>query len=509
MPLIAPTLLLLHAFPAIAATGEVPLAPAVVVWTEAALPSADVQAKVARLTAGGQQVTWGEIAFAPGDRTQADRLALEAVRTAADSGRKHLDEFDAESGIAQALRTTVDAVALIADDTDRNVLIQGLSLQSVAVMRSYPETRFAMSEDAAPFRIVVGDMVTSRPLADLVALDPDRAWTREDLGDGQLLARIQQYQASVKSLPLGVVHFGAMPPGVSLIVDGRALPPGVGDLPVWPGHHYAAVKVGNRIAGRAEFDVASGATIEVPALVAGPDIEAAKALILTGKLASLPVAVAEALGAVGLIGGKSPRVYLAALDEKGHGHVLPWSPGAVLNRPKAVSVMLIGDVGGGFFNSAAFAQKGGAVLTTAQFGPQLSGQLGIYNFFLSAGGTVTITPGQRFASGGSEEEKATGGSSYQPDLIPAGVRAWGGIGAYLPRPSRGVPLLSVGVNYGEFFPGSTGFGGGVTFGAPVSDGKTWVRFSLDGFRTVQMPLWPQPGTVSYVGAFRIGFGRLL
>lgn len=506
---LAPTLLLLHSLPAFGGKGDTPLASAVVVWTEAGLPSADVQAKIAQLTGGGQHVTWGEVAFQPGDRTQADRLALAAVQTAADAGRKRMDDFEAEPGIAQALRTTVDAVALIADEGDRSVLVHGLALESIAVMRSFPEARFAVIDDAAPFRIVVGDQVTLRPLADLVALDPDRVWTREDLGDGQLLARVQEYQAAVKSLPMGVVHFCAMPPGVSLIVDGRTLPPGVGDLPVWPGHHYAAVRVGNRIAGRAEFNVASGATVEVPALVAGPDIDAARALILAGKLDAMPAAVARALEAVGAIGGKAPRVYVAAVDAKGVGHVLPWTPGAVLVGRKAVTVMLVGDVGGGFFNSAAFAQQGGAALTAAQFGPQLSGQLGVYNFYISAGGTVAITPGQRFASGGSEEAKASGGSSYAPDLVPAGVRAWGGVGAYLPRPARGVPLLSVGVNYGEFFPGSTGFGGGLTFGAPVSDGKTWFRFSVDGFRTVQMPLWPQPGTVSYVGAFRIGFGRLL
>ena len=52
-------------------------------------------------------------------------------------------------------------------------------------------------------------------------------------------------------------------------------------------------------------------------------------------------------------------------------------------------------------------------------------------------------------------------------------------------------------------------GGNLTFGVPINDGRTWLRLSLDGFRTVQSQDWPQEGTANYAGAFRLGFGRLL
>ncbi len=494
-------LLLTLSLNAAAATPEAaPLAPAVIVWTEGLLPPAEVQQKMARLTAGGAQLDWGDVAYAPGDRTPDDRTRVDAVQTANDAGRKRWDEFDVELGIAQALRTTVDAVTLVKDDADRNVLEQALVLESTAVMRAFQDTRFATIEDAGPFRVVVGDMVASKPLTDLLALDPDRAWTRDELGDGQILVRIEQYRTAAKALAPGIIHFTAAPPGVSLVVDGRALAPGVSDLPVLPGHHYAHAQAGTRIAGRADFDIASGETVDIQALLTESDLTAAKALVLSGKLDGLPDGMTKALTAIAPVNGKVPRVYLAAVDEKGHGHIVPWTPGAVIIRPKPVTFMLTGDVGGGFLNSSAFAKQAGAVQTTPQFGPQLGGQLGIYNFLVNVGGTMLLTPVKRFAYGGEPEA---------PALSPAGVRAWGGIGVYLPRPTRGVPLFSLGVNYGMFFPGSTGFGGNLTFGVPITDGKTWLRLSLDGFRTVQSPGWPQEGSANYAGAFRIGFGRLL
>lgn len=483
-----------------AAPETAPLAPAIVVWTERDLPPAEVQQKMSRLTAGGSHFDWGDIAYAPGDRSQDDRMKIDAVQTAGDAGRKRWDEFDVELGIAQALRTTVDAVTLVRDDADRNAIVQALVLESTAVMRSFPDTRFATVEDAGPFRVVVGDMVASKPLVDLLALDPDRVWIREELGDGQILVRIEQYRAAVKALAPGIVHFNAAPPGVTLVIDGRPLAPGVTELPVLPGHHYAHVQIDTRVAGRADFDIASGETVDVQAMVQEPDLTASKALVLASTSEGLPDGVQKALAAIPPVSGKAPRVYLAALDEKGHGHLVPWSPGAVIIRPKPVTFMLTGDVGGGFLTSSAFAQQRGDVQTTAHFGPQLGGQLGIYNFMVNVGGTMLLTPVKRFAYGGEPEA---------PALSPAGVRAWGGIGVYLPRPTQGVPLFSLGVNYGMFFPGSTGFGGNLTFGVPITDGRTWLRLSLDGFRTVQSTGWPQEGSANYAGAFRIGFGRLL
>jgi len=491
--------LLLHAAHA-AAPPPAPLAPAVIVWTEPELPSADVQQKLARLTAGATHFDWGDVAFAPGDRTQDDRMKIDAVQSAGDAGRKRWEEFDVELGIAQAIRTTLDDVTLVKDDADRAALEQALVLESTAVMRAFPDSRFATSEDAGPFRVVVGDMVASKPLVDLVALNPDRAWTRDELGDGQILVRMQQYRAAAKALAPGKIHFVAAPPGVSLLVDGRPLSGGAVDQDVLPGHHYCVVQVGSRVAGRADFDIASGETVDVQALVVAADLQAAKAAVLAGDTAALPDGMGKALRAIPPIGGKTPRVYLAALDDKGHGHIVPFSAGAELIRPKPVTVMLTGDVGGGFLVSSAFAQEAGAVRTTAQFGPQLSAQVGIYNFLINVGGTMLLTPVERLAYGGDPGA---------PALTPASVRPWGGIGVYLPRPTQGVPLFSLGVNYGLLFPGSTGFGGNLTFGVPINDGRTWLRLSLDGFRTVQSPEWPQEGSANYAGAFRLGFGRLL
>ena len=485
---------------AYAGSEAAPLPPAIVVWVEPGLPAPEARAKANRLTGGGAPLSWADIAYAPGDRTQEDRMRIDAVQSAVEAARKRWDEFDVELGIAQALRTTLDSVSLTKDDSDRNAIVQALMVESTAVMRAFPESKFVTDEDAALFRVVVGDMVTSKPMVDLVALDPDRVWTREEVGDAQILARIEQYRAAVRAMPPGIVHFEAAPPGATLVLDGRALAPDTTDMQAWPGHHYAHVQVGDTVYGRVEFDIASGATVPVPVNVDATELAASKALVLDGTIEGLPADLVSALGAIPPVNGTAPRIYLAALDTREHARLVPWSEGAVLLRPKVATFVLAGDVGGGFYNSAAFAGRGGAVRTVPQFGPQLSGQLGIYNLMLNVGGTMSLTPTERFAFGGALDS---------PTLVPAGVRVWGGVGVYLPRPSAGKPLFSLGVNYGMFFPGSEGFGGALTFGVPISDGKTWLRLSLDGFRTVQTKGWPEVGSTNYAGAFRIGFGRLL
>ena len=485
---------------AYAGSEAAPLSPAVVVWMESGLPPVEARSKANRLSGGGAPLSWADIAYSRGDRSQEDRMRIDAVQSALDAARKRWDEFDVELGIAQALRTTIDSVALTKDDSDRNALVQALMFESTAVMRAFADSRFVTAEDAALFRVVVGDMVVSKPLVDLVALDPDRVWTREEVGDGQILARIEQYRAAVRSLPPGIVHFEAAPPGAQLVLDGRVLAADTTDMQAWPGHHYAHVQVGDTVFGRTEFDIASGATVSVPVDVDAAELASSKALVLEGTVEGLPADVVRALEALPPVNGNAARIYLAALNSRGHAHIVPWSEGAALLRPTVATFVLAGDVGGGIFNSAAFASSAGEVKTVPQFGPQLSGELGIYNLMINVGGTMSLTPTERFAFGGATDN---------PTLVPAGVRVWGGVGVYLPRPSPGKALFSLGVNYGMFFPGSEGFGGSLTFGVPISDGRTWLRLSLDGFRTQQMKGWPKPGSTNYAGAFRIGFGRLL
>jgi len=496
------TMLFLFSTHAWAAKAEGPLAPAVVVWLEPSLPSNEAQGKAHRLTGGtATDLAWADLALSPGDWSEDDRLKMLAVDSAYETGRKRWDDFDVEQGIAQQIQVAAESLAVLRDDADRSALLRALIMGGTASYKAFPEQKFASGDEAAPYRTMVAARAVPRAILDAVALDPEKVWTRDEVGDGLGYTVISQLVEDLKGLPKARLAVGDHPPGTTLVVDGRPVDPSVTELELWPGRHYVHALVGNRLAGRVEMVLEPGQNASYPLAVSSADLAEARTKLLAGDTA-LTGPVANAIEAVSTVRGQKARVYLAAVDEKGRTELVPYSGGAELMRPSPVSFLLTGDLGIGVVRSQGFAQRDENYVNAPAPTGNLGVEFGVYNFAVLAGGSLYLTPTQRmeFANAEGTDNNET----------PAYFRPYGGVGAYIPRPTAGVPLLLVGATYGALLPGSRGFGGTLAFGVPMGGGEgTWLRFVVDLYSGRQAAGYPGEGSNTYAFNFRIGFGQKL
>ena len=491
-------LLLCAALASGSARAEEGAAPGVVVWLEASPPAVKIQADVDRLTDHATPFAWGDYAFTRTPATDADQGLLTAVGAAVDSARKRWNDFDVEQGIAAQIGIAVDAVSLVRSADDRDALVRALLLDGLAASRAFPEQRFATMEEAAPFRAQLSGQAVPRAWLDALALDPDHGWTRADLDDGAGLAALLALQAEVRGQPRAHLTIPGHPPGVTLVVDGMPIADDAALIELVPGHHYVHAIAGTRIAGRAELDLDPGQSSSFPMLVTDQVLTDGKAAVLADRR-DLPAPLTAALESYRTVEGHSARVYLAAMDTDGRPHLVPYAGGATLTRPKPLSALVAADLGGGMVVSNAFDQHPGQSATALVAGPHLGLQIGVYNAFVLGGASLYVAPKERFVWKADQN----------PNVAPAAVLPYGGIGAYLPRPTSGTPLAQVAATYGALLPGSRGFGLMVGCGIPVQRDGTWVRISMDGYRGREGSSSSAPDTTTWAALLRVGFERLL
>lgn len=480
---------------AVAHADEPPPAPrSVVVWAEAELPPPEVRRRAERLTGPSEHRAWREIAFEAQPFGDPDTAARTALNDAVASGRRRWDAFDVEAAIATELHTACAGVELVRDPGDREALLQGLLLEAAAALRIVPESRFEAADEVAALRRKV--VTTSAPsaLVDALALEPGRLWERADVPDGQTFLRLQALQTELRAAPRARLAIDALPLGAIVSVDGRQLPAGSAEVELEPGHHYVHALVAGRIGGRVELDVSPGDSLRYGPLVSRGELDQARTKILAGS-AEVP----EDFARTG-VRGALPH-YLAALDEKGDPELVPWNNGAAIDRRSPVTVILVGVMGGGVLVSPAFQNHVDEVRTALAFGGDLGFELGIYNFVINGGTTLLVTPQERMAYSRDPASDDVETNAF--------FRPYGGVGVYLPRPRSGTPLMMVGGNYGWLSPGAMGFGARLSFGIPLRGEGTWLRLDLDGFRGTEMAGFPAEGQSTYIGALRLGFGRLL
>lgn len=487
--------------PAFAAETGAPPAPAVIVWLEPEVPGLDAQGRAVRLAGGAaRHLAWADLALTPGDWTEEDRTRLLAVQSAVEAGRKRWNDFDVELGIAQQIAIAVDNVTLLRDDDDRKAVAESLVMAGTATLRNWPEGRFPLADDAGPFRTMVSAKAVPLAFVDALALDPDRAWTRQDVDDQAAVDLLASLATELEGLPAAKLTLPALPPGVELILDGRPVAEGTIEVPLLPGRHYLHARMGSTLAGRTELVVAAGQQISYPLRVDLQQLTAARAVARDGSLTLSPE-VSGAIQPLSTIKGQAARVYLGTVDEKGRASLMPYAGGAELVRPKPVTFVVTGDLGPGAVLSQGFSGFEEESKAGIAFGGNLGGELGIYNFAVLAGNTLYITPGQRmqFANSDSTENRET----------PVYLRPYGGFGVYLPRPRAGAPLFLLGATYGALLPGSNGLGGHFAVGIPVSSQGSWVRMSFDLYAGAQEAGFPGEGTTTRAGMFRVGFARKL
>ncbi len=493
-------LLALAASPALAAKAEGPLAPAVVVWLESAVPANEAQGKAHRLTGGGADLGWADLALTPGDWTEDDRLKTLAVDAAYETGRKRWDEFDVEQGIAQQIQIAADSVSVLRNEADRESLRKALALSGTAAAKAFPEAKFGTDAAATSFRTMVSARAVPKALVDALALDPDHVWTRDEVGDGLGFAILSQLGEDLRAQPRATLAVGERPPGAVLVVDGRPIDPAITQLELWPGRHYVHALVGNTIAGRVTLNLEAGQNAAYPLAVGAADLAAARTQLLAGDVA-FTGPVATGIEALSTVRGQRARVYVAALDDKGRPQVVPYSGGAELMRPSPISVLLAGDLGIGVVRSQAYKDQAENYVSALAPAGNLGVEFGVYNFAVLAGATLYLTPNERMAFANAD--------NTANNDTPAYFRPYGGIGVYIPRPTNGVPLILVGANYGAMLPGSSGFGGLVSVGVPMKGDGTWVRFLMDVYAGSQAAGYPGAGSTTYGLTLRVGFGQKL
>jgi hypothetical protein len=474
---------------------------ALIVWMLPAAPGPEALKLAERETGSAQHRAWPDLAFAAEPLNAADEQRLSTLKTVLKEGRARWEEFEAEAGVARALAAAVDPVDVLADTAQRDQLRTALLWEGAGITRGYPEALFPSLQDTAPFRVSVAGKSAVRPWVDAIALEPRHAFERAEFPDGQAFTRVIALQAELALLPAGHLVIDPLPPGVRVVVDGSPVADGTLSLDLAPGHHYAHVLVNGAVAERMEFDSAPNDTVNLRAAVSAEELVAAGAAVALGS-ADVPPDVATAVRSVaGRLGGEH-RVFLGTLDEKGRPRLAAFSGGAVVEKKRPVTLLFVGELGGGVLQSNGFSGNQGKKALTYQFGGSLGLELGIYNAAIFASGDLALAPFVQMPYG------SEGGTSPDDNQqTSAFFRPNGGVGVYLPRPLTGKVFFLLGGSYGWFAPSSIGPGVKLSVGVPLkNDEQTWLRFTLDGFRGTQMEDFLAAGTPTTMASLRIGFG---
>lgn len=479
-----------------------PLPPAVLVWMQATPPDAEIQEKAAKIVGGTvAQRAWSDITLDPQAATEVDAERIAALSRVIDESQAKWEVFDAETSIARGIAAHCDPIALLRDDADRAALLKALVWQGASITRPYPDSIFNSLEETAPFRVAVANQVMVRPWLDAIALDPKHNFERSEFPDGQSLARVKTLQEQIALLPRATLTVDPLPAGIEAVVDGRTVAAGAVELPA--GHHYAHLVRNGIVANRMEFDLTPSGKANLAIRVSAEELAAARAKVLISAT-DVPNDVLLGIKALAARSSPPPRVFIAAMDDKGRPVVLPLAGGAVVEKIRAVTVMFTGELGGGVIESQGFAGKKGAEFVAPGFGGDLGFEVGIYNAVIQIGGELYLTPTAQMAFG------SEGGTTPEDnDHASAMFHPHGGVGVYLPRPQPKKAYFLVTGNYGWLSPGALGVGAQLGTGIAMGDGTTWLRISVAGFRGTQMEGFAAAGTPTSALMLRIGFASLL
>lgn len=479
------------------------LAQSFVVWMEPEVPGEKALKRANTLTGGAKHLAHVDLAFPPEPATDADGERFNALRKAIADGKARWDEFDVELTIAQEVQGVVDVMTLIRDERDLQDLVDARLFQGAAVDKGFDPSTFAEDEDAAPFRIELSGVVANKPWVQAMALQPDREFTRADVADGSTFPDLQALRQPISALEGGKIDLTELPGSAALWVDGRPADTSSGSLELRPGMHYFHVVRNDVVAGRQRLTVQPGQSVELPVAVNRTALEQARNKILEGTTNGLPEEVKAAIETLSKF--HEGAIFVAAVSDKGAVEILPYARGAQLLKQKVVTVVGVGEVGGGAVVSTLFDQAEGANVTAPAVDAYLGMEFGIYNVAILGGCDLAITPGNTVTHGPGDEtstdprDNVTASTLWQP---------WGGVGLYAIRPTGTTPTLLIAGTYGWDFPAHMAFGARLTFGALIDQG-TWFRLTVGG-NTSPKSQWDEGDqrTAMSTVFLRIGLGAL-
>ena len=480
----------------------------VLVWVEKDVPEEKLQKKAAKVIGGDIDVYTGrDLAFPPQPRGEADEKAYEGLDHAVRRSQERWDDFDVELSIAQEVQGALEPIALIESDDDRARIVEAELLIGAAVDLAFLPTDLKSSGDAAAFRMEMPGVVANKALVEAVALAPELRYTRAEVANAATAEVVEQLQKDWQGYARGAIDTTEMPPGTTLVINGRPLENPGHRVELGPGHYWLHFDRDGLVTGRGEVDILPGLSVELPRLVDDRELSQADRRVSVGSFDGLPD---DVVTGIELLAAQHPghEVYLAALDSNGKVQVVAYSEGAEIIQKQAVTFTMGAEVGGGTVGTPNYRfttdRHGPNTDTTMVFAGAANGafdlELGIYNFALLGGAEVHITP-QETMSWGTGEDGATSSSNQ---TTPVYLKAHGGVGAYVIRPNKyKQATLLVGATYGWFSPGHLGYGGRVTVGIPMGIGN-WFKVSLHGYYGDEMEGYPQNRPLLAAG-MRVGF----
>jgi len=450
----------------------------VTIWLDGVVPEPELLQKADKLTGGGLHLAHVDLAFPPTPLTADDAARYDALRAAVADGRSRWDAFDVELPIATKLEGALSVIDVIRDDRDRDDLINARIFQGAAASKAFEPREFLDDERAAPFREELPGVAVNRPWLFAMMLAPDRVFTKADLGDGPVFSQLEHYQQLIGDLAPGAIDLSGIPQGATVVVDGVALDPDATRVDVRPGEHYVHLLRNGRVSGRMHLNVAPGVTEKVPLGVDALAVEQARVRVISGATTGFPKELKEALDDV--MAQYPGPVFVAAVDTAHNDRitVLPYARNAQIIPPRAVTMVVSGELGAGFIRSSLFANSIGTPINAGAIDAGFQLELGVYNAVLLAGSDLAITPSHttRHAAPGGQQNLNT----------PVLIAPYGGLGAYVLRPNKEHVTVLIAGTYGWDHPAHMTIGGRLALGIPLND-HAWFRLDA-GIKGASAPM---------------------
>lgn len=474
------------------ATASEAWAGGLVIWMANQVPDEKAIERVEKETGPAEHFAHVDLAFPPQPANKDDDARYEALRTAVSGGQGRWDGFEVELPIATELEGVIHTIDLVRDKRDLADLVDARMFQGAAAQKAFSPSGFYESEQAEPFREQLPGVRVNRPWLQGLALDPTRSFTRADVADGSMYPELQVLQDRLTKVPGGVIDLADLPPGATVVIDGRAIPAGTLKVDVRPGQHYVHVLIDDIVCGRQRIPIAPAEQSRLQLAVSPTELDQARTKVLDGTTTGFPDPVKRAIDTL-MRQHKGP-VFVAAL-QGGKVEVLPYARDARLLNMRRVTFVAGAEFGGAGLQSRILRYQVGNPAFTGGPSANLSAEFAVYNAVLLAGADllvpINVAPHSRVgtADDGSEERVNV--------RLPLIGSPWGGLGAYVLRPTGNSATLLLAGTYGWTSPAHFTYGGRLVLGVPVQDGS-WFRITLgamkgndlwDGAASEDSPTW--------------------